>query len=117
MDADGRSGGAAKICVKVLPGDWETPMLAILDTGAEWSVLKTEIADELSRLRIHYGADASARDRALSRMKATKSNDPDRVEKHVSSEVWRKGEAERRRYQAHPEIEGAVRGKGVGSER
>ena len=30
-------------------------------------------ADELSRLRIHYGADASARDHALSCMKAMKS--------------------------------------------
>jgi len=46
-DADGRSEGSAKICVKVVPGDWETPVLAIVDTGADWSVLNTEIAEEL----------------------------------------------------------------------
>lgn len=46
-DADGRTEGSAKICVKVLPGDWETPILAVLDTGADWSVLNTEVAEEL----------------------------------------------------------------------
>jgi hypothetical protein len=46
-DADGRSGGTAKIGVKVQLGDWETPILAILDTGADWSVLNTETAEEL----------------------------------------------------------------------
>lgn len=46
-DADGRSEGAAKICIKVVPGDWETPVLAVLDTGADWSVLNTETAEEL----------------------------------------------------------------------
>ena len=46
-DADGRSDGAAKICIKVVPGDWQSPVLAILDTGADWSVLNTEIAEDL----------------------------------------------------------------------
>jgi len=46
-DADGRSDGAAKICIKVVPGDWESPVLAILDTAADWSVINTEIALDL----------------------------------------------------------------------
>jgi len=46
-DADGRSVGSAKICIKVVPGEWESPVLAVLDTGADWSVVNTEIAEDL----------------------------------------------------------------------
>ncbi len=37
----------AKICIKVVPGDWESPVLAVLDTGADCSVINTEIAEDL----------------------------------------------------------------------
>jgi hypothetical protein len=46
-DADGRSVGSARICIKVVPEDWDTPVLAVLDTGADWSVLNTEVAEDL----------------------------------------------------------------------
>lgn len=46
-DSDGRPGATARIVVRVVPGEWDTPVLAILDTGAAWSVLDTEIAQEL----------------------------------------------------------------------
>ena len=36
-----------KIYIPVVPGDWQTPTLAQLDTGAAWSVLDTEIAEDL----------------------------------------------------------------------
>jgi hypothetical protein len=46
-DADGRSHGAAKICIKVVPGNWESPVLAVLDSAADWSVINSEIAEDL----------------------------------------------------------------------
>ncbi len=37
----------AKIYVRVLPGDIELPILAQVDTGAAWSILERDIAEEL----------------------------------------------------------------------
>ena len=36
-----------KIYVRVLPGDVELPILAQVDTGAAWSVLERDVAEEL----------------------------------------------------------------------
>ena len=46
LDSDGIRD-EPKIYTRIIPGDWETPILAQLDTGAAWSVLDTEIAEEL----------------------------------------------------------------------
>ena len=46
LDSDGIRD-EPKIYTRVIPGDWETPILAQLDTGAAWSVLDTEIAEDL----------------------------------------------------------------------
>lgn len=46
LDADGIRD-EPKIYIPVIPGDWQTPTLAQLDTGAAWSVLDTEIAEDL----------------------------------------------------------------------
>jgi hypothetical protein len=42
-----RNPRRAQDLTRIIPGDWETPILAQLDTGAAWSVLDTEIAEEL----------------------------------------------------------------------
>ena len=42
LDSDGIRD-EPKIYTRIIPGDWETPILAQLDTGAAWSVLDTEI--------------------------------------------------------------------------
>ena len=46
LDSDGIRD-EPKINLPVVPGDWQTPTLAQLDTGAAWSVLDTEIAEDL----------------------------------------------------------------------
>lgn len=46
LDSDGIRD-EPKIYAQVVPGDWKTPVLAQLDTGAAWSVLDSEIAEEL----------------------------------------------------------------------
>jgi len=46
LDADGIRD-EPKIFIPAIPGDWQTPTLAQLDTGAAWSVLDTEIAEDL----------------------------------------------------------------------
>ncbi len=39
---------SAKIYVKIEPGDFESPVLAQLDTGAPWSILESQIAEEMA---------------------------------------------------------------------
>lgn len=46
LDSDGIRA-EPKIYVRVVPGAWETSVLAQLDTGAAWSVLDSEIAEIL----------------------------------------------------------------------
>jgi predicted aspartyl protease len=48
-DADATEG-SAKIFVQIAPEGFDGPVLAQLDTGAAWSVLNREIADELGLL-------------------------------------------------------------------
>ena len=40
-------GATAKIWVKITHASFGQPILALLDTGAAWSILDAEIADEL----------------------------------------------------------------------
>jgi len=49
LDSDG-TRDEPKIYARVVPGNWTTPVLAQLDTGAAWSVLDTEIAEDLGLL-------------------------------------------------------------------
>lgn len=46
----GAAEPTAKIFVKIIPRDYEEPILAQLDTGAAWSVLDSEIAREMGLL-------------------------------------------------------------------
>lgn len=49
LDEDpGSSEKSAKIYVKIEPGDFGSPVLAQLDTGAAWSILEPQVAEEMA---------------------------------------------------------------------